>query len=132
MSEDSLEKFNEDVMQAKEHHKIISNNLKLQKTTDESLYFTYYLFPLKSNYALILADNTSIYNKNIMFNNIIKAMEAYHSQFSSSVESSSVEEVFKRTTNIELKEMKVENPRMFRNIKRAMEKYHEQFTPLEN
>ena len=71
MSEDSLEKFNEDVMKATEHRKIISNNLKLQKTTDESLYFTYYLFPLESNYALILVDNTSIYNKNIMFNNCL-------------------------------------------------------------
>jgi PAS domain S-box-containing protein len=74
MSEDSLVKFNEDVMQATEHHKIISNNLKLQKTTDESLYFTYYLFPLESKHALILVDNTSIYNKNIMFNNIINTV----------------------------------------------------------
>ena len=69
MSKDSLERFNEDIVQTTLHRKIISNNLRLQKTTDESLYFTYYLFSLGSKYALILVDNTHIHNKNTMLNN---------------------------------------------------------------
>ncbi len=74
MSKDSLERFNEDIVQTTLHRKIISNNLRLQKTTDESLYFTYYLFSLGSKYALILVDNTHIHNKNTMLNNIINTV----------------------------------------------------------
>jgi hypothetical protein len=73
MSEESLGKLNEDVAQATEHHKIVSNHLKLQKTINESLYFIYYLIPLskRSAYVLVLVETTEIHNKNIMFNNII-------------------------------------------------------------
>ena len=76
MSEDSLVKLNEDVAQATEHQKIVSNHLKLQKTINESLYFIYYLIPLskRSAYVLVLVETTEIHNRNIMFNNIINAV----------------------------------------------------------